>query len=65
MVQWGSEILSFEIGKHLKSGLFEGKISNGWALAMAMALAIVPTMQKPNHLITKLLADWFARKNLR
>ena len=28
-VQWGSEIRPFEIRKHLKSGLFEGRISNG------------------------------------
>ena len=30
-IQWGSEIRPFEIRKHLKSGLFEGRISNGWA----------------------------------
>ena len=28
--QWGSEIRPFEIRKHLKSGLFEGQISNGF-----------------------------------
>ena len=28
-IQWGSEIRPFEIRKHLKSGLFEGRISNG------------------------------------
>ena len=28
-VQWGSEIRSFDIWKHLKSELFEGQISNG------------------------------------
>ena len=28
-IQWGSEIRPFEIWKHLKSGLFEGQISNG------------------------------------
>ena len=32
---------------HVKSRLFEGHISNGWALAMA--IAIVPTIQKPDH----------------
>ena len=42
-IQWGSEIRPFEIRKHLKSGLFEGLISNG------PALAIVPTIQKPDH----------------
>ena len=33
---------------HLKSGLFEGQISNGQAFAMAKA--IVPTIQKPDNL---------------
>ena len=28
-IQWGTEIRPFEIRKHLKSGLFEGRISNG------------------------------------
>ena len=28
-IQWGSEIWPFKIWKHLKSGLFEGQISNG------------------------------------
>ena len=28
-IQWGSEIRPCEIRKHLKSGLFEGRISNG------------------------------------
>ena len=32
---------------HLKSGLCEGWISNGQALAMAIAL--VPTIPKPDH----------------
>ena len=31
----------------MKSGLFEGWISNG--LALAMAIAIVPTIRKPDH----------------
>ena len=31
----------------MKSGLFEGRISNG--LALAMAIVIVPTIQKPDH----------------
>ena len=33
---------------HLKSGLIKGQFSNGRALAMAIAL--VPTIQKPDHL---------------
>ena len=33
-IQWGSEIRPFEIRKHLKSGLFEGQISNGLVLAI-------------------------------
>ena len=41
-IQWGSEIRPFEIREHLEFGLFEGRISNGWALAMA--IAIVPTI---------------------
>ena len=42
-IQWGSEIRTFKIQKHLKSGLFEGpRFSNGRALAMAIAL--VPTI---------------------
>ena len=36
-VRWEPEIWPFEIRKHLKSGLFEGWISNGWALPMAIA----------------------------
>ena len=39
--QWGSEIWPFEIRKHLKSGLFKGRFSNGQALA----IAIVPTIK--------------------
>ena len=35
----------FKIWKNLKSGLFEGPISNGWA--SAMAIAVVPTIQNP------------------
>ena len=31
----GPEIQPFKIQKHLKSGLFEGRISNGWALAIS------------------------------
>ena len=46
-IQWGSEIQPFEIWKHLKSKLFEGRISNGWALAMAKA--IVPTVRKLDY----------------
>ena len=46
MIQWGSEIRPFEIRRHLKSGLFEGQISNGRALVMA--IAIVPTIQNPD-----------------
>ena len=40
IIQWGFEIRPFETLKHLKSGLFEGRISNSWALAMAL----VPTI---------------------
>ena len=39
LIQWGSK--PFENWKHLKYGLFEGRISNGWA----MVIAIVPTIQ--------------------
>ena len=42
LIQWGSKIWPFEILKHMKSGRFEGQISNGWALAMSKA--IVPTI---------------------
>ena len=28
-IQWGSEIRPFEVRKHSKSGLYEGRISNG------------------------------------
>ena len=34
---WGSEIQPYEIQKQLKSGLFERRISNGQALALAVA----------------------------
>ena len=40
----GDEIRPFEIRKHLKSGLFDGRIS------LAMAIAIVPTIWKPDLL---------------
>ena len=33
--KWASEIRPFKVRKHLKSGLFEGQISDGPALAMA------------------------------
>ena len=46
-VQCGSEIWSFEIQKHFKSWLFDGRISNGRALAMAIA----PTIWKPDIFI--------------
>ena len=36
LIQWGSENLPLEILKHLKCGLFESLISNGWGLAMAI-----------------------------
>ena len=50
-IQWGSEIQPFEILKHLKSRLVDGRTSNGQALATALttAMAIVPTIQKPDH----------------
>ena len=48
-VQWGSEIRPFEIWKHLKLGPFEGRISNGPAVAIAI----------PNHVTTRL----FFQKN--
>ena len=48
VVRWGSEIWAFEIQQHFKSQLFEHGISNGWALAIAIAL--VPTIQKLKHL---------------
>ena len=48
-LQWGSEIRLFEIWKHLESGVFEGRISNGpvfkWpGFCFSMAIAIVPTI---------------------
>ena len=46
-IQRGYEIHPIRIWKHLKSRLFEGRISNGWTLAMATV--IVPTIQKPDH----------------
>ena len=45
-IKWRTEIRPFKTQKPLKSGLLEGQISNGWALAMA--LAIVPTIQNPD-----------------
>ena len=47
-LKWGSEIWPFEIRKYLKSRLFEVEfqmvlLSNGRALAMA--IAIVPTIE--------------------
>ena len=52
LVQWGSKIQPFETLKHLKPGLCRVRFqmvwfSNGWALAIA--LAIVPTVRKPDH----------------
>ena len=50
---------------HLKSGLFEGQISNGRALAMAKAIAIVPSILKPDHSKSKHLCldfKWFLTK---
>ena len=46
-ILWGSEIRPFEIQKHLRCRLFEGWISNGRALATA--IATVPTIKKPDH----------------
>ena len=46
-IQRRSIIRPLEIRKNLKSGLFEDRISNGRALAMA--IAIVPTIQKLDH----------------
>ena len=40
-IQWGSDIRPFKIRKHLKSGLIEGRITNG------QALALIPTIQNP------------------
>ena len=37
-IQCGSEIQPFKIQKHLKSELFEDRISNGGAIALAMAI---------------------------
>ena len=53
-IQWGSEIRPFEIQKLKKSWLFEGRISkgrfsNGWVLAMA--IAIIPTIFNPDVFI--------------
>ena len=31
-IQWGNVIQPFEIQEQIKSELFEGRISNGWAL---------------------------------
>ena len=45
LLQWGSETQPFEVQRHLKSGLFEGQISNGHV--SAMEIAIVPTIQNP------------------
>ena len=45
LLQWGSESQPFEVQRHLKSGLFEGQISNGHV--SAMEIAIVPTIQNP------------------
>ena len=45
----------------LKSGLFEGCISNGWVLAMAIA----PTIRKPDHLKSRHFCKdfkWFLTK---
>ena len=46
--QCGCEVPSFKIRKHLKSGLFGGRISNSQALALG--IAIDPTIQKLDHL---------------
>ena len=66
--QWGSEIWPFKIWKHLKSQLFEGRISNGmffkWS-ALAMAIALVPTIWKLDRLKTwhfSLDFTWFLTK---
>ena len=50
-IQWGSEIWPFEIQ------LFEGLISNGRALAMA--IAIVPTIKKTAHLKSRHFCPYF------
>ena len=42
-IQWGSEIRSFEIRKHSKSGHCEGRNSNG---AYVVRFQMVPTIQK-------------------
>ena len=40
-VQWGSEIRPFKIRKCLKSGLFDGQISNGpYVVGFQMVLTI-------------------------
>ena len=46
-LQWGSEIRPFEIPKHSKSGLFEGRISNG---LYVVGFQMVPTIRKPEKM---------------
>ena len=67
--QWGSAIRPFEIRKHLKSrsiwnpDFFKVKFSNGRALAMF--IAIVPTIWKPDHSKTGCFCPdfkWFLTK---
>ena len=63
LMQWGFEIWPLEIRKHLKKGLFEGGISNGQALAVA--IAIIPKFWKPDHSKSRhfcLDLKWFLTK---
>ena len=43
-IQWGFEIRPLKIQKHLKSGLFEGRISNG---LYVVGFQVVPTIPNP------------------
>ena len=45
-IQWGSEIRPLEIRKHLKCGLFEGRISNG---PYVVGFQMVPNIGNLDH----------------
>ena len=62
-IQWGFEIWPFKIWKRFKKRSFEGQISNGRALAIA--LAIVPNISKQDHLKSGIFCPdykWFFDK---
>ena len=66
-VQWGFEIQELEIWKHLKTGIFEGWISNGqvfkWSgFSYGYGYSYGPTIEKPDHLKSRrfcLNFKWF------